>query len=140
MTSGSALAGRLLDVSPARPCWPWADVYRCARLVVRLSKASRGLRSTHLGNYPALLANAAGLQGYQLANGAEIMRTSGWAAADLTRFQEMMLEVSMHSYQLWGDPTRYLTHRSGLINAVVVADAGAEADATFTEVPAAPGY
>lgn len=35
---------------------------------------------------------AAGIYGYQFANAAEIMRTySGWAAADFTRFQNMML-------------------------------------------------
>ena len=37
---------------------------------------------------------AAGIYGYQFANAAEIMRTySGWAAADLARFQNMMLTV-----------------------------------------------
>lgn len=37
---------------------------------------------------------AAGIHGYQFANAAEIMRTyDGWAAADLARFQTMMLNV-----------------------------------------------
>lgn len=37
---------------------------------------------------------AAGLQGYQLANAAEIMRSySGWATADFTQFKNMMLTV-----------------------------------------------
>jgi hypothetical protein len=37
---------------------------------------------------------AAGLQGYQFANAAEIMRTySGWAPADFSRFKNMMLTV-----------------------------------------------
>jgi hypothetical protein len=37
---------------------------------------------------------AAGIYGYQFANAAEIMRTyAGWAAADLERFQNMMLTV-----------------------------------------------
>ena len=37
---------------------------------------------------------AAGIYGWQFANAAEIMRTyPGWAAADLARFQKMMLEV-----------------------------------------------
>ena len=37
---------------------------------------------------------AAGIYGYQFANAAEIMRTySGWAAADFTRFKEMMLNI-----------------------------------------------
>lgn len=36
----------------------------------------------------------AGIQGYQLANAAEIMRSySGWASADFTRFQNWMLTV-----------------------------------------------
>jgi len=37
---------------------------------------------------------ASGIQGYQLANAAEIMRNySGWAAADFARFQTMMLNI-----------------------------------------------
>jgi len=37
---------------------------------------------------------AAGLQGYQLANAAELMRDySGWAAADFTQFKQMMQNV-----------------------------------------------
>ncbi|CAN7166435.1 alginate lyase family protein [Pseudoduganella sp. LjRoot289] len=37
---------------------------------------------------------AAGIYGYEFANAAEIMRTyPGWAAADLARFQNMMLTV-----------------------------------------------
>lgn len=44
------------------------------------------------GNNDANLA--AGLYGYQFANAAEIMRTyKGWARADFTRFQKMMLNV-----------------------------------------------
>jgi autotransporter-associated beta strand protein len=36
----------------------------------------------------------AGIQGYQLANAAEIMRTyNGWAPADFARFQDLMLNV-----------------------------------------------
>ena len=36
----------------------------------------------------------AGIQGYQFANAAEIMRTyTGWAAADFARFQTMMLNI-----------------------------------------------
>ncbi|RFP09199.1 hypothetical protein D0T25_23995 [Duganella sp. BJB488] len=43
------------------------------------------------GNDGYLLA---GIQGYQFANAAEIMRAySGWAPADFTRFQNMMLNV-----------------------------------------------
>jgi hypothetical protein len=37
---------------------------------------------------------AAGLYGYQFANAAEIMRNyTGWASADFTRFQKMMLNI-----------------------------------------------
>jgi ricin-type beta-trefoil lectin protein/alginate lyase/type IX secretion system substrate protein len=37
---------------------------------------------------------AAGIYGYQMANAAEIMRTySGWASADFTRFQNMMMNL-----------------------------------------------
>src|SRR5207253_9587046 len=37
---------------------------------------------------------AAGLQGYQIANAAEIMRTyDGWSAPDFARFKNMMLQV-----------------------------------------------
>ncbi|WP_195763975.1 LamG-like jellyroll fold domain-containing protein [Pseudoduganella rivuli] len=44
------------------------------------------------GHYDGFLA--AGLQGYQFANVAEIMRGySGWAAADIATFQQMMLNV-----------------------------------------------
>ncbi|WP_236652910.1 alginate lyase family protein [Chitinophaga vietnamensis] len=44
------------------------------------------------GNNDANLA--AGLYGYQFANAAEIMRTyEGWAPADFSRFQQMMLHV-----------------------------------------------
>jgi len=44
------------------------------------------------GNNDANLA--AGLYGYQFANAAEIMRTyEGWAPADFSRFQKMMLNV-----------------------------------------------
>lgn len=49
------------------------------------------LNLQHLtGNADRFLA--AGIYGYQFANAAEIMRTySGWAAADFTRFKNMML-------------------------------------------------
>ncbi len=44
------------------------------------------------GHYDGFLV--AGIQGYQIANAAEIMRTySGWAPADFSRFQAMMLSV-----------------------------------------------
>ncbi|SFU56633.1 LamG-like jellyroll fold domain-containing protein [Pseudoduganella namucuonensis] len=48
--------------------------------------------TTLTGNADRFLA--AGIYGYQWANAAEIMRTySGWAAADLARFQSLMLNV-----------------------------------------------
>ncbi len=44
------------------------------------------------GHYDGSLV--AGIQGYQFANAAEIIRTyAGWAAADFARFQSMMLTV-----------------------------------------------
>jgi hypothetical protein len=51
---------------------------------------------------------AAGIYGYQFANVAEIMRTySGWAAADFTRFKNMMLN---EFYPLCED---FLTNHNG---------------------------
>jgi hypothetical protein len=51
---------------------------------------------------------AAGIYGYEFANAAEIMRTySGWAAADFTRFKNMMLTVF---YPLSED---FLTNHNG---------------------------
>jgi Concanavalin A-like lectin/glucanases superfamily/Alginate lyase len=48
--------------------------------------------TTITGNADRYLA--AGIYGWEFANAAEIMRTyPGWAAADLARFQKMMLEV-----------------------------------------------
>ena len=48
--------------------------------------------TTLTGNADRFLA--AGIYGYQWANAAEIMRTySGWAAADITRFQTLLLNV-----------------------------------------------
>ncbi|XAH24485.1 LamG-like jellyroll fold domain-containing protein [Xylophilus sp. GW821-FHT01B05] len=59
--------------------------------VVFLNAWSAALTSIQ-GNADRFLA--AGIYGYQFANAAEIMRTySGWAAADLARFQQMMLDV-----------------------------------------------
>jgi hypothetical protein len=47
---------------------------------------------TLTGNNDQILA--AGLYGYQWANAGEIMRTyTGWAAADLARFQKMLLDL-----------------------------------------------
>jgi hypothetical protein len=51
---------------------------------------------------------AAGIYGYQFANAAEIMRSySGWAAADFTRFKNMMLN---EFYPLCDD---FLTNHNG---------------------------
>lgn len=51
-----------------------------------------GVLTAIAGNADRFLA--AGIYGYQFANAGEIMRTyEGWAAADLARFQNMMLNV-----------------------------------------------
>ncbi len=67
------------------------DVAYAARAVDYLNAWSAKL-TTVTGNADRYLA--AGIQGYQFANAAEIMRTyDGWAPADLARFQNMMLTV-----------------------------------------------
>lgn len=48
--------------------------------------------------------------------------------------------AAMYSYQTWTDATRYLVSVSGAINAVTAPDAAAQANATFAEIPASPGY
>ena len=48
--------------------------------------------------------------------------------------------TAMYSYQMWTDATRYLINVSGAMNATTVADSAAQANATFAEVFAAPGY
>jgi hypothetical protein len=40
------------------------------------------------------ISSGGGLQGYEIANAAEIMRTyAGWSATDFARFKNMMLQV-----------------------------------------------
>jgi hypothetical protein len=48
--------------------------------------------------------------------------------------------TAMSSYQMWTDSSRYLVNVSGAINAATATDSAAQANATFAEVPAAPGY
>lgn len=67
------------------------DTQFADRAVVFLNAWSSTLTSI-IGNADRFLA--AGIYGYQFANAAEIMRSyEGWAAADLARFQQMMLNV-----------------------------------------------
>jgi hypothetical protein len=63
------------------------------------------------GHYDGYLV--AGIQGFQFANAAEIMRDySGWAGADFARFKTMMLDVfyPMDSGMLTGAPSRLLVY------------------------------
>jgi len=48
--------------------------------------------------------------------------------------------TAMCSYQMWTDSTRYLVNVSGSINATTAADSTTQTNATFAEIPAAPGY
>jgi hypothetical protein len=66
--------------------------------------------------------------------------SDGFAASATFRRVAGLADPTAHSYQTWGDPTRYLARQSSLINAVPVPGAAAAADATFAEVVAAPGY
>ncbi len=63
------------------------------------------------GHYDGSLV--AGIQGFQIANAAEIMRDyAGWAAADFARLQQMMLNVfwPMDSGMLTGQPSSVLVY------------------------------
>ncbi|HET6149912.1 MAG TPA: alginate lyase family protein [Polyangia bacterium] len=57
---------------------------------------------------------AAGLQGYEIANAAEIMRTyAGWSATDFARFKNMMLQIFYplnHDFLTRHNGDRCLTH------------------------------
>lgn len=72
--------------------WKISGDTRYADRAVQFLNAWSGTLTSITGNADRYLA--AGLQGYEFANAAEIMRTyEGWAPADLKRFQEMMLAV-----------------------------------------------
>ena len=67
------------------------DTAYADRAVLFLNAWSSTMKALN-GNADRFLA--AGIYGYQWANAAEIMRSySGWQAADLARFQTLMLEV-----------------------------------------------
>ncbi|KQV94763.1 LamG-like jellyroll fold domain-containing protein [Rhizobacter sp. Root1221] len=72
--------------------WKISGDTRYADSAVQFLNAWSGTLTSITGNADRYLA--AGLQGYEFANAAEIMRTyDGWAPADLKRFQDMMLAV-----------------------------------------------
>jgi len=72
--------------------WKVSGDTRFADQAVVFLNAWSSTMKTLTGNADRFLA--AGIYGYQFANAAEIMRTySGWAPADLARFQKLMLDV-----------------------------------------------
>ena len=72
--------------------WKVSGDTRYADLAVVFLNAWSSTLTSITGNADRYLA--AGIYGFQFANAAEIMRTySGWAPADLARFQNMMLTV-----------------------------------------------
>ncbi|SOD30932.1 Alginate lyase [Variovorax sp. YR752] len=72
--------------------WKVSQDTRYADLAVVFLNEWSSTLTALTGNADRFLA--AGIYGYQFANAAEIMRTyEGWAAADLARFQNMMLTV-----------------------------------------------
>jgi len=83
------------DVHAAYACalrWKVSGDTAYADEAVRLMNAWSSTLTGFGGAIDAFLAS--GIQGYQFANAAEIMRSySGWAAVDFARFQSMMLNV-----------------------------------------------
>jgi hypothetical protein len=72
--------------------WKIAGTTANANLAVSIMNAWSSTLTSIQGTSDKYLA--AGIYGYEFANAAEIMRSySGWAAADLTRFKNMMLNV-----------------------------------------------
>jgi hypothetical protein len=72
--------------------WKMSGDAAYADKAVQFLNAWSSTLTTITGNADRFLA--AGIYGFQFANAAEIMRTyPGWAAADLQRFQSMMLNV-----------------------------------------------
>jgi len=72
--------------------WKVSEDKAYADKAVEFLNAWSSTLTTITGNADRFLA--AGIYGFQFANAAEIMRTyPGWAAADLKRFQDMMLNV-----------------------------------------------
>ncbi|SFV17520.1 LamG-like jellyroll fold domain-containing protein [Pseudoduganella namucuonensis] len=83
------------DVAAAYACalrWKVSGNTAYADKAVEIMNAWSAMLTAIGGSSDAALA--AGIYGYEFANAAEIMRGySGWAAADFTRFQNMMLNV-----------------------------------------------
>ena len=83
------------DAAAAYACalrWKISNNDDYARKAVEIMNAWSSTLTVIRGTTDAALA--AGIQGYQFANAAEIMRTfSGWAAADFTRYQNWMRNV-----------------------------------------------
>ncbi len=72
--------------------WKISNDTAYANQSIRILNAWSSTLTSISGNADRFLM--AGLQGYQFANAAEIMRTySGWASADQTRFKNMMRNV-----------------------------------------------
>ena len=93
--SGSNSAQLYIDVARAYQLavrWKVSGDVAYANKAVEFLNAWSSTLTSITGNADRFLA--AGIYGYEFANAAEIMRTyPGWAAADLARFQNMMLTV-----------------------------------------------
>jgi hypothetical protein len=105
------------DVAAAYACavrWKVSGDSRYADKAVQIMNAWSAVLTAITwsdGHYDGSLV--AGIQGYQFANAAEIVRDyPGWAAADLVRFQQMMLNVfwPMDSGMLTGSPSSLLVY------------------------------
>ena len=83
------------DVAAAYSCavrWKISNDENYAKKAIQIMNAWSGVLTAIGGDTNGYLC--AGLQGYEFANAAEIMRTySGWAADDFARFQTMMRTV-----------------------------------------------
>lgn len=66
--------------------------------------------------------------------------TSGFNDSATFRRVTGLSGTSTYSYQMWADSTRYLSNVSGSVNAIVVSGTTAQANASFAEIPASPGY
>ena len=93
--SGQNFAQLYIDVARAYQLalrWKVSGDVAYANKALEFLNAWSSALTSITGNADRFLA--AGIYGYQFANAAEIMRTyPGWAAADFTRFQNMMLTV-----------------------------------------------
>jgi hypothetical protein len=86
--------------------WKISGDTRYADLAVTFLNAWSSTMTTLNGNADRFLA--AGIYGYQWAVAAEIMRSySGWASADITRFQTLLLDV------FYPQANRFITDHNG---------------------------